>query len=97
MVISRTIRYEDIENRAININSIQENSLYYVNNNVDNTFLDRGKAIINSINEYIDFSIKTSYSPESISKINWRSKEGQEFISAKCKQCYNILMSMGEE
>lgn len=48
MVISRTIRNEDIENRAININSIQANSLYYVNNNVDNTFLDRGKAIINS-------------------------------------------------
>lgn len=48
MVISKIIKDQDLENRAININSIQANSLYYINNNVDNTFLDRGKAIINS-------------------------------------------------
>ena len=38
---------KDKENRAIKINSIQANSLYYVNNGVENSKLDRGKAVIN--------------------------------------------------
>ena len=48
MGIENNIEEKNLENRAININSIQANSLYYVNNNVDNAFLDRGKAVINS-------------------------------------------------
>ena len=35
------------ENRAIQINSVQANSLYYVNNGVETANLDRGKAVIN--------------------------------------------------
>lgn len=35
------------EDGAININSIQANSLYYVNNGVKNVRLDKGKAVIN--------------------------------------------------
>lgn len=35
------------EDNAIRINSIQANTLYYVNNGVDNAKLERGKAVIN--------------------------------------------------
>lgn len=35
------------ESRAIKIKSLQANSLYYVNNGVENTFLDKGDAVIN--------------------------------------------------
>lgn len=38
---------KDVENRAIQINSIQANSLFYVNNGVQNAKLDKGKAVIN--------------------------------------------------
>ena len=38
MGIENNIEEKNLENRAININSIQANSLYYVNNNVDNAF-----------------------------------------------------------
>lgn len=40
--------FKNMENRAININSVQANSLYYVNSGVENEFLDRGKAVINA-------------------------------------------------
>lgn len=45
--ISNKIKVDSTENRAININSIQANSLFYTNNGVGETFLDRGKAVIN--------------------------------------------------
>ena len=45
--ISNKIKVDSTENRAINISSIQANSLYRVNKNVENAFLDRGKAVIN--------------------------------------------------
>lgn len=47
IIISKNITEKE-ENRAINIRSVQANSLYYVNNGVENIRLDRGKAVINN-------------------------------------------------
>lgn len=54
MIIISKVNREEVnkeqknnENRAININSVQANSLYYVNNGVENAKMDRGKAVIN--------------------------------------------------
>ena len=54
MIVISKVNHEKVkkeqkrnENRAIQINSVQANSLYYVNNGVENTKLDRGKAVIN--------------------------------------------------
>ena len=45
VIISKTNK--TIEDNAIRINSIQANTLYYVNNGVENAKLERGKAVIN--------------------------------------------------
>lgn len=53
VIISKMVEQEaknnqnEMEKRAIKINSVQANSLYYVNNGVENSILDRGKAVIN--------------------------------------------------
>lgn len=47
IIISKNITEKEI-NRAINIKSVQANSLYYVNNGVKNIRLDKGKVVINN-------------------------------------------------
>jgi len=47
IIISKNITEKE-ENRAINIRSVQANSLYYVDNGVKNVRLDKGKAVINN-------------------------------------------------
>ena len=66
-------------------------TVYYEKIMADRT-PDECRSLIENINTYIEYSIKDQYNAKELAKIDWKSVEGRAIISAKCKECYELLL-----
>ena len=57
---------------------------------------DKAKFYIKDVKQYIDDTIRNLYEMDELLGINWRGKEGQDFINKKCKECYELIQAFEE-
>ena len=56
----------------------------------------KAKFYIKDVKQYIDDTIRNLYEMDELLGINWRGKEGQDFINKKCKECYELIQAFEE-
>lgn len=49
------------------------------------------------IKDFIRITIENNYTFENLNKINWKGKEGEEFITKKCNEIYSIFKMWKED
>ncbi len=59
--------------------------------------LEDAKSKIEDVKQYIDDVIRNLYEINELLEINWKGKEGQDFIDKKCKECYELIKAFEEE
>ncbi|MHC1682899.1 MAG: hypothetical protein AB6733_08120 [Clostridiaceae bacterium] len=59
--------------------------------------IEESKLKIKEVNQYIDDTIRNLYDVDKLLDINWRGKDGANFINKKCKECYELIMIFEEE
>lgn len=58
--------------------------------------LEKAKSNIEDVKQYIDDTIRNLYEMDELLEINWRGKEGEEFINKRCKECYELIEAFEE-
>ena len=51
---------------------------------------------VNDVKQYIDDTIRNLYEMDELLGINWKGKEGKDFIDKKCKECYELIQAFEE-
>lgn len=59
--------------------------------------IEEAKSRIREVNQYIDDKIRNLYTIDTLINIDWKGKEGIDFINRKCKECYELIMIFEEE
>ena len=57
---------------------------------------DKAKSYIKDVKQYIDDTIRNLYEMDELLGINWKGKEGKDFIDKKCKECYELIQAFEE-